>query len=444
MSNDFMNINFEDINLDEYKSIEMKFSKEEKDNIKKNLRSKIIKRKNIRNGLVAAAAAVAISVVLGFNGGNVVAKVLPAFDKIYAGLGFKSEYLSKSAYIGKTYEENGIKVTLENLVATKHIIKVALKVQYGDKWAKAQKPSVFFGYSINGKKLETGSFGGSKNIDDNTELKVLNFCDTDKEFPSKLDFKIEAFSDAFKNPLVWNINQDFSKNFKETIEKQVTMSKNIGVTINHIESSSVGTIINSNKWLGESNENYFLKIDNKIYPLTGGGSGNENSKNYMMYAENIGYDAIKNGKNISLVKHSIKKIEDDDKLKNMTKEEGIEYDNKIEKQLDNLPKGEIQGVVYTKEITFKNGNKAEIYNIERKNKKIRVYIKGNDKKQVFSAISRLYTSTGELVESIEDNGVGYIAEFDDISQENVAIKMTIDILNYEGYYNEDESRLTLR
>lgn len=444
MRHDFKNIDFQDVDLEEYNSIDIKFSKKEKEDIKKKLRKKIIKRKNKRKGLVASIALVLTSVLLFSNANGVVANVVPTFNKLYESLGFKSKDLPQSVYIGKSYEENGIKVTLENLVGTKHVIKVALKVQYSDKWKKSNRPLVHFAYGFEGK-LDTGSTGCLKDIDENTQLRVIDFC-SDEELPSKGNFKIEAMSDGFKKPLVWDMKVDFTKNFKNTIiEKQVTMSKDIGGSINHIEANTLGTIISGNKMLSfsQNEDSYYLKVDNKIYPMFGSSWGNEDKGYFHSFLENVSYNCIKNSKSILLVKHSIEKSEKAN-IKKMTKEESIEYCEKIEKQLDNLPKEEDSGVVYTKKIAFKDGNKAEIYKVERKDGKLLIYVKGNNKKQVFNMLSKLYTSTGILVQSIEDTGVGYIAEFDDISKNRVTIKMTVDILDCIGNYNEDESKITLK
>ncbi|EJE7234419.1 DUF4179 domain-containing protein [Clostridium botulinum] len=443
MRHDFKNIHFQDVDLEEYNSIDIKFSNKEKEDIKKKLRKKIIKRKNKRKELVASIALVLTLVLLFSNANGVVANVVPTFNKIYESLGFKSKDLPHSVYIGKSYEENGIKVTLENLVGTKHVIKVALKVQYSDKWKKSNRPLVHFAYGFEGK-LDTGSSGGLKNIDENTELMVIDFSSY-KELPSKGNFKIEAISDGFKKPLVWDMKVDFSKNFKDTIEKQVTISKNIGVNVNHIEANILGIIIKSNNWLValSNGDTYYLKLDNKIYPIFGSEWTSEKEDYIFTFLQNVNYNSIKNSKNISLIKHSIERSKKIDSNK-MIKEEEIKYYDKIEKQLNNIPKDEESGVLYTKNITFNNGNRAEIYNIERKGGKIRVYVKGNDKKQVFNMFSSLYTSTGILVQSIEETNVGYIAEFDDISRDKVTIKMTVDILDCAGNYKEDKSEITLK
>ncbi|HDK7176449.1 TPA: DUF4179 domain-containing protein [Clostridium botulinum] len=443
MRHDFKNIDFQDVDLEEYNSIDIKFSNKEKEDIKKKLRKKIIKRKNKRKELVASIALVLTLVLLFSNANGVVANVVPTFNKIYESLGFKSKDLPHSVYIGKSYEENGIKVTLENLVGTKHVIKVALKVQYSDKWKKSNRPLVHFAYGFEGK-LDTGSSGGLKNIDENTELMVIDFSSY-KELPSKGNFKIEAVSDGFKKPLVWDMKVDFSKNFKDTIEKQVTISKNIGVNINHIEANILGIIIKNNNWLValSNGDTYYLKLDNKIYPIFGSEWTSEKEDYIFTFLQNVNYNSIKNSKNISFIKHSIERSKKIDSNK-MIKEEEIKYYDKIEKQLNNIPKEEESGVLYTKNITFNNGNRAEIYNIERKGGKIRVYVKGNDKKQVFNMFSSLYTSTGILVQSIEETNVGYIAEFDDISRDKVTIKMTVDILDCTGNYKEDKSEITLK
>lgn len=79
-----------------------------------------------------------------------------------------------------------------------------------------------------------------------------------------------------------------------------------------------------------------------------------------------------------------------------------------------------------------------------KDGKIHVYIKGDDKKQIFNMILSLYTSTGIGVQSIEDTGVGYVAEFDDISKNKVTIKMGVGILDCHGEYSKEESKLILK
>ncbi|MEL5896901.1 DUF4179 domain-containing protein [Clostridium sporogenes] len=374
MRHDFKNIDFQDVDLEEYNSIDIKFSNKEKEDIKKKLRKKIIKRKNKRKELVASIALVLTLVLLFSNANGVVANVVPTFNKIYESLGFKSKDLPHSVYIGKSYEENGIKVTLENLVGTKHVIKVALKVQYSDKWKKSNRPLVHFAYGFEGK-LDTGSSGGLKNIDENTELMVIDFSSY-KELPSKGNFKIEAVSDGFKKPLVWDMKVDFSKNFKDTIEKQVTISKNIGVNINHIEANILGIIIKSNNWLValSNGDTYYLKLDNKIYPIFGSEWTSEKEDYIFTFLQNVNYNSIKNSKNISFIKHSIERSKKIDSNK-MIKEEEIKYYDKIEKQLNNIPKEEESGVLYTKNITFNNGNRAEIYNIERKGGKFEFMLK---------------------------------------------------------------------
>ena len=58
--------------------------------------------------------------------------------------------------------------------------------------------------------------------------------------------------------------------------------------------------------------------------------------------------------------------------------------------------------------------------------------------------SFLYTSTGILVQSIEETNVGYIGEFNDISKNKVTIKMNGGILECEGIYKQEESNVILK
>lgn len=440
MSDDFNNINLEDVNLEEYDSIDVRFSEEEKERLKKNLRKKIIKdnSKFKKRGLVAAVAVILISVLVITNGNNVFANMLPVFNKLYEGFGFKSEYLPQSVYVGKTYEENGVKITLENLIGTKHVIKVAVKIQYDSKWPKSKRPLVHLGYDFQGQF--TGSSGGLGDINDNTELRVIDFT-SEKEFLSKGNFKIQAISDAFKQPLVWNMKVDFSKIFNETIEKQATMVKDIGVNVSHIEANRLGVVVTSNKSLGFTE--YFFKINNKIYPFSGECFGVGNGKFYNISAD-IGYNLIKNNKTVQLIKHTNEGYENTNR-KEETKEEGLKDDEIEAKQLEAFPKGEINGVSFTKSITFKDGNKAEIYKIDRSNGKIHAYVRGNDKKQVFNMILSLYLNNGSFAENIEDIGDGYIVEFNDPSKsDKVSIKMSGGVLDCKGDYKEEQSEITLK
>lgn len=435
--------NYEDIDLNEFNSIDINFSKEEKNQLKKKLRKKILKRKGRRTGLVAAAAVILISTMLLPNVRTVLADTIPAFNGLYQTLGFKTEYLDKSVYIGKTYEENGIKITLDNLVGTKHLVKATLKIQYSDKWNTSKRPLILFDSGFDGK-VDTGSTGGYKDIDKNTTIRVIDLMQ-DKEFKSKGDFTIKAFSDAFKKSITWNMKVDFLKNFNDTLEKDVIMSKDLGVNFKHMEISKIATTIDSYDWQKSftNGKQYCFRVDNKIYPIIGASCGDINGHMFT-FMQNMGYDEVKNSKNISLVEYQNKN--DYSAYNKMTKDEMAKLDDEELKELDKLPKVQKYGVTYTENITFKNGNKAEIYKVERKNNKLYAYIKGNDKKQIFSMLLHdgVYTSAGSLVQSVEETKDGYIAEFDDVSKKSVTLKMQCDILKSNGNYSEDEAKITLK
>ncbi|MFL0250983.1 DUF4179 domain-containing protein [Clostridium neuense] len=431
---------YKNVNLEEFNSIDIEFSKKEKEQLKKRLRKKIVKEKSKRNVFAAAVAVLLISAMLVPNVRKVCADAIPTFNNLYETLGFKSEYLDQSVYIGKTYEENGIKITLDNLIGTKHLVKATLKIQYSDKWSESKRPLIFFDSGFNGE-MSTGSTGGYKDTDKNTTIRVIDLMQ-DKEFKRKGDFTIKAFSDAFKKTMTWNMKVDFSKNFDAAIEKDVTMSKALEANIKHIEINKNVVAISSDNWLTSvsNGKSYCLKMDNKLYPIIGASIGDEKCTK-LTFMENMDYNAVKNSKNISLVEYQNKDVYD-----KMTKTEMDKLADEQQKELDKLPKEEKVGVTYTKNVTFKNGNKAEIYKIERKRNKLYVYFKGNDKKQLFNMLLNygLYTSSGSLVQSIEETNEGYIAEFNDVPKENVALKIQAGALELNGNYSENESRIILK
>lgn len=472
MSDFFENVSFDDINLDEYNSIDISFSSKQKIEIKKALRKHIVKRRtNIkRSGLIAVAALALIVTLVVSNGSSALAKVMPAFNKLYTSLGFKQEYLEESTYIGKTYEENGIKITLENIIGANHIIKVALKVEYDNKIEGLIGPLILLKSDYEGNVgIPTGN---GNNSDENTNLNVINFISVDG-FSKKGDLKITAQSPKFNKPMVWDIKVDFSKSFEESIYKNVTMSKDLGITVDSIEANKIGTIISSNKdfnliktknnpvfvdgsyktiYSGFINnkdfyvphgKSYFIKVDNKIYSTLGAAWTTDNGKKYYTVNENLTDNILKNAKKISLVSHSMDSWLSNN-FKDIPDEKSYRFSDEMEKKLNSFPKTETNGVTYTKEITFNNGKKAEIYKVERENDRIRLFLRGDNKKQVFNMACSMHTNISQFGKSIQETSDGWIVEFNYIESDKVTIEMMSGVLDSTGDYNVDESELLLK
>lgn len=92
------------------------------------------------------------------------------------------------------------------------------------------------------------------------------------------------------------MNLALEKNFNDTIEKDVTMSKNLGVNIKHMEISKIAVTISSDKCLTSlrGGKGYCFKIGNDIYPINGEESETQKG-NKLTLMENMNYNAIKNG-----------------------------------------------------------------------------------------------------------------------------------------------------
>lgn len=422
--------NYDDINIEEYEEINVSLDDIKKKKMKKRLVGIIKRRRNGKKALIAAVTMILIISITNISSISAIAKNMPIFNKIYEQLGFSEKYLPKSTYIGQSIEEKGVRVTIDNIAGTKRIIMLSLKVEKIDGTVLSDDERILpitaeFG------GVNSGSGGASKRIDDKTEMTVLSLMSFD-EFPSTGELNLDVYGLEWEFNEGFNLNVDSTQSYNEVVEKNFSTEENTEeIYIKSIQATPLGVVLEAGNYnmIGEKDKDYILKIDDKLYR---GGSGISGHGKAFVYYPDVSIDDVENAKTISIIElinnavqlggveslsqEEIDKIKEDYEIK----------ENVLKEKINLFPKDEKENIQYIKEMTFNNGNTAEIYNIERGDDIVRVYIKGQDKKQVLEVAMSMTScdlneSNYEGQNKTIDNGDGYIVEFKDRDDEKFKI-----------------------
>lgn len=426
MKKDF---DFTNINIADYENIDITLDDIKKEKMKRNLRNTIKRNKSRKRVIAASVALFTLATTVGITSQPVLAQKLPILDNLYKSLGFYEKYLPESDYIGKTVSGDGVTVTLENIIGTKHVIKVALKVE-------GSGTPVYLNANLKGVESE-GSMGGAYNIDDNTNMQVIELI-SKKGFPKrgKLELNIGSVDSDLNEKLILDVDfsNSYNKSFKQDLNIDV-VSNNNTLKLKGMEATPIGTLLEfeSNEISHEDGIN--LKIDDKIYQCLGGTFGDKEST-YIMCPQAT-YEDVKDYKEISLIQYKYDRSKtSNEELAELTDEELEERKYKITdeeleliKRMDSFEKAEKNGVSYTKEIVFSNGNKAEIYDVKREKDIVTAYLKGDDSKQILAvALSLMMISWNEdntrgmFLNRVIETNEGYAVEFSAAQGEKVNIE----------------------
>lgn len=355
----------------------------------------------------------------------------------------------KSYVVNKdnSVEQNGMNIRINRIVGTKHKLKVTVLV-------KSEKP---LDETNNGNIMAQLTYGGKKhgsestsyeNIDKNT-LRITFQRDThdDEEFAEKGELRVDLVIQKYKVNVGIDADVDFTESFKNTIEKDISEKiPDSDSTLKKVVVSNLGTEITcldpkiDFSYRGNSiaprQSTMILKVGDKMYKTrpsgsyTSGKTKMDNMSTSTYETEAATYDMVKDQKNISIIPISC----------NMTWGE-VENINKTflnnkENKENNINKETINNVTYEKSFEFSNGNKGEIYNIERNDNSIKVYCRGTSEKEGLMMASNIYMNyhveEGEFDRSSyydgndnvsfykdSKNALGYVVEFNNVEKDKV-------------------------
>ncbi|MGL5353353.1 MAG: hypothetical protein ACRDA5_08495, partial [Clostridium sp.] len=278
--------------------------------------------------------------------------------------------------------------------------------------------------------------GGSTDsfiIDKNTKLSVVTI-NSIQNMPENGRLKIKAMNEKYDFNETFKLDVNFSESFSKIIRKDIETETEIqGVNIYSLKASTIGSVLEvSSESFDKVNSNLYLKVDGKIYASYS--YFGDKDKGYLEYEELL-YDDIVNAKDVSVIKYNYNgpveniivdenyNMELEDKKRHEETREVREENERIYSEAEKETKND---VTYVKEINYINGGKAEIYNCERENGLINIYIKGTTKKEALILASHigLYTGGGDTFMTADKNKIieteeGYIVEFKDSLQGNI-------------------------
>lgn len=196
-------LNEANINLEDYEKRE--FNDVEKKNIMNSFRKSISKKKFQKRNVIAAVAAIALTVTLfGTNVGvQALTKTLQivGVEDIGRFMGIQKNLDDYKTVINKVITNNGVTVQLNEVILDGDELAVSYNVTYDKKLSEiydGKQKEVdeewhgFNGISINGTGLNTGSGGGSRNIDDYTIQSVTTYELGNIDLSGDLDIKLSC------------------------------------------------------------------------------------------------------------------------------------------------------------------------------------------------------------------------------------------------------------
>lgn len=363
-----------------------------------------------------------------------------------------AEYKDYSLNINKSVEQNGLKITLCNAVATKHKLTVTVKIENKQSFDETKYDNSIVEVTY-GENRNHGGGESSSYLDDKTLLMTID-KDLDKDtFPEKGNLRLDVVYPTYKVNVGIDADVDFSEAFKNTTETDVSAKiPELNFTLNKIESNILGTEINyTAPYKDDSNHDHahnlvdssmILKVGNVMYTATPSGSSSSSSD-----GENEGitigtydsrsatYDKVKDKGNMSIIPVICDMSYDD--LNKLYKDD-IKNPNTTEKNDD---KQTINNVTYSKSFKFSDGTTGEIYNVERNDNNIKVYCKGSSEKESLLMASNmfLYYKTDDEHSRYFDmyrnknymsfykdsnNALGYVVEFDNVDKDK-AIELSV-------------------
>jgi len=337
-------------------------------------------------------------------------------------------YKDYSINVNKSVEQNGLKVTIEKAVATKHKLQVVVKVESTTPFDKTKNDN-----SIVQVLYGENNFGGGGTstdyLDDKTLLMTIEQDNDEGEFPQKGDLRLDVVYPNYKVNIGMDASVDFSESFKNVIEKDIEAKvPESDVTLNKFESDVLGTTITYSEPQKDHEDRFvdsamILKAGDRMYKIRSSGSSSDDKGIKGTYESKAAtYDRLKDQKDISIIPLSCD-ITWDEIRKTYKDNNGKEDTNKET----------INNVSYVKSFDFSDGSKGEISNIERNDNSVKVYCKGNSEKASLLMASNMnmyykfvegqvnysnYQSDNYM--SFYKNpkdALGYIVEFDNVEKD---------------------------
>lgn len=379
-----------------------------------------------------------------------------------------SEYLASTAFvenknyfvnINKSETQNGLKVTVDKAISTKHKLKVLLKVESDKPIDMGHDNSIFeITYGNDNRYGYTSSQDNS--IDNKTTFITLEKDNYEGEYPQSGELRVDVVFSNYKVNIGIDIPVDFAESFNNVIEKDISgRIPKFDYKLDKLEADVMGTRITYIEPKRDRNEEekysslyrpvILFKAGDRIYKTNSNGSFMDEDGAEMGNYEvkSFTYDKVKDEKNMSIIPI----------ICDINWEELDQLYEKDKNKKENIIRETISNVSYEKTLNFSDGSKGEVYNIERNDNSIKVYCKGQSEKESLLMASNLeayyQSKEGENDHSFYDNEnvsfykdskdtLGYIVEFENVEKDRTVGVDFNNIIKYSDRFRlENEIKL---
>ncbi|MZK49164.1 DUF4179 domain-containing protein [Clostridium beijerinckii] len=364
-----------------------------------------------------------------------------------------------SIAINKSSEENGIKVTVNSALATKHNLKVTLKIEGITDPKAIEHNNSLFEVSYGDKDYGFSSTSSRQYADDKTMFLTLEKNNYEGEYPESGNLRVDVVLSNYKVNIGMDVPVDFTNSINKVFTKDITGTiPEINYTLKQLDSDSMGTTVSytrpkhSGHNIDDNNDFWdsqiLLKVDNNFYKLDSrGDSIGDDGTIIGHYSSKLPtYDNIKNGKDISVIPMLYKVSMDDSDI----------ISNNSNKNTSN---DSANNLSYEKEFSSSSGLKGTIYNVERNDNSVKVYCKGQSELEsliIASNISLNYNHVkgqkdatiyhyNRFVSFYKDpkDSLGYIVEFDNVDKDKAAtLNISYMLKEISMYKMGDEIKLS--
>ncbi|MFL0166310.1 DUF4179 domain-containing protein [Candidatus Clostridium helianthi] len=364
-----------------------------------------------------------------------------------------------SIAINKSSEENGIKVTVNSVLATKHNLKVTLKIEGITDPKAIEHNNSLFEVSYGDKDYGFSSTSSRQYADDKTMFLTLEKNNYEGEYPESGNLRVDVVLSNYKVNIGMDVPVDFTNSINKVFTKDITGTiPEINYTLKQLDSDSMGTTVSytrpkhSGHNIDDNNDFWdsqiLLKVDNNFYKLDSrGDSIGDDGTIIGHYSSKLPtYDNIKNGKDISVIPMLYKVSMDDSDI----------ISNNSNKNTSN---DSANNLSYEKEFSSSSGLKGTIYNVERNDNSVKVYCKGQSELEsliIASNISLNYNHVkgqkdatiyhyNRFVSFYKDpkDSLGYIVEFDNVDNDKAAtLNISYMLKEISMYKMGDEIKLS--
>ncbi|MGY5215239.1 hypothetical protein [Clostridium butyricum] len=369
------------------------------------------------------------------------------------------ESLSKSGNVNYEIEQNGVKLTITDIIGTRNKIKINATITREDGFDEDIKSHRSIELNMHKEKEESNGGGSSWSYPNKNTIEISSEEKSENGFSEKGNIRADLVIGEydFNGSLV--IPVDFTESFKQYMKTDLDVNIDKNNKVLGFESDAIGTSIIVSRPVEDIRHGsyysimepcFIIKVGNKMYrtDYIGGRSYSEDDETYKcnFESEKLTYNDIKDADSISIIPVKCTMTYDEIEAKY--------NDSSLYEKLSKEAVTE-NNVKYNKEVEFTDGTKGEI-KVERANNKIRVYCSSDSDIKSFmlaEGISSIFTDGSDDYRNsvYEDDKVickdenaenQYIAEFED-SHPEMMLETHIDtiMLNSDKFDIGDEIKI---